>query len=213
MLLDKRIPVVYILRKIWLQSIFVCIVGFIVFGFKYQFNDLLPLMPIQIPAFLGTAISVILSFKLSQSYDRWWEARKVWGSIVNDSRNLVLQLQSFISNDGDIRKIALRQIAWCFSLGQSLRGLDPVEGLDRHVEADELGKISAHNNKPLAIMQLNALHLSSIRQRGDLDSYSHAHINSTIISLTNSMGMAERIKSTVFPVPTGSFFTCSSTCL
>jgi putative membrane protein len=200
MLLDKRIPVIYILRKIWLPSVLVCLVSLIVYALTHQFDDRIPLMPIQIPAFLGTAISVILSFKLSQSYDRWWEARKVWGSIVNDSRNLVLQIQSFLPGDGDIRKITRRQIAWCFCLGQSLRGLDAVEGLDRHLEADDLGKLAAHNNKPLAILQLNVRHLSLLRQRGDLDSYNHAHINSTIVSLTNSMGMAERIKSTVFPV-------------
>lgn len=53
-------------------------------------------MPLGIPAFLGTAISVLLSFKMSQSYGRWWEARKVWGGIVNDSRSLVIQLQSYL---------------------------------------------------------------------------------------------------------------------
>ena len=80
-------------------------------------------MPIAIPTFLGTAISVILSFKLSQSYDRWWEARKIWGSIFNESRNLILQLQSFVTagNEEEIKKITCCQIAWAFSLGQTLR--------------------------------------------------------------------------------------------
>ncbi|WP_316809380.1 bestrophin family ion channel [Pedobacter agri] len=72
-------------------------------------------MPLGIPAFLGTAISVILSFKLNQSYDRWWEARKIWGSIVGDSRTFVLQLQSFLytGNDDAILTLCFRYIAWC----------------------------------------------------------------------------------------------------
>ena len=48
-------------------------------------------IPIAIPAILGTAISLILGFRTNAAYDRWWEARKVWGAIVNDSRSLVRQ--------------------------------------------------------------------------------------------------------------------------
>ncbi|HYC85257.1 MAG TPA: bestrophin family ion channel [Chryseosolibacter sp.] len=201
MLLNKNIPVAYILKKIRLELVIVFIIGVVVYFLTHLAERVIPPMPIQIPAFLGTAISVILSFKLNQSYDRWWEARKIWGSIVNDSRNLVLQLQSFLSgSNDDIRKITLRQIAWCFSLGQSLRGQDPMARLEGHLTADELVPITEHNNKPLAILQLNAQHIADLRRDGKLDIFSHVQINSTMIGLTNSMGMAERIKSTVFPV-------------
>ncbi|HEY3404102.1 MAG TPA: bestrophin family ion channel [Ohtaekwangia sp.] len=130
MLLNKRIPFSYILRKVKAELIFVTFIGLVVHYGTSQFKSYIPPMPIAIPAFLGTAISVILSFKLNQSYDRWWEARKIWGSIVNDSRNLVLQLQGFLKpgNEKAIRTIAFRQIAWCFALGRSLRELEPVEG-------------------------------------------------------------------------------------
>lgn len=97
MLLNKKIPVHFILNKIKFEIVYVLIIATIVYYFTQKFKMLIPEMPISIPAFLGTAISVILSFKLNQSYDRWWEARKIWGSIVNDSRTFVLQLQSFVS--------------------------------------------------------------------------------------------------------------------
>ena len=130
MLLNKRIPATYILKKVWPDVLYTGIIGTIVSYLTHVFMEVLPAMPIAIPAFLGTAISVILSFKLNQSYDRWWEARKIWGAIVNDSRNFVLQLQSFIGNNGDdIRKMTLRQIGWCYSLGQTLRNLNAVENL------------------------------------------------------------------------------------
>lgn len=96
MLLNKRIPFPYSIRKIGLQSIFVCIIVVVVYALTILFKDVIPPMPIQIHAFLGTAISVILSFKLNQSYDRWWEAHKVWGSIVNDSTNLVAAIATTI---------------------------------------------------------------------------------------------------------------------
>ena len=201
MLLNKRIPISYILRKVRMELIFVTIIGVLAFGVTKVFESHLPEMPIAIPAFLGTAISVILSFKLNQSYDRWWEARKIWGSIVNDSRTLVLQLQSFLSedSDADIRQVALRQIGWCYSLGQSLRGLDPMERMGNYLEEAEAAAVAGHRNKPLAILHLNATHLAQLRRQNRLDTFHHVQLNSTLVSLTNSMGMAERIKSTVFP--------------
>ena len=201
MLLNRKIPASYILNKIKLEVLYVLIIGLLVNYLTAQFKDLIPEMPIAIPAFIGTAISVILSFKINQSYDRWWEARKIWGSIVNDSRTFVLQLQSFIPKEYkvQIKEIAYRHIAWCFSLGQSLRGLDATENLDKYISETDLDKIAKHNNKPLALLQLNALQITDLREGEGLELFSHVQINNTMVAFSNAMGMAERIKNTVFP--------------
>ena len=91
MLLDQGIKFNYVLKKIKVDIIIVAAVGLLTHFLTSKTIHLLPEMPLGIPAFLGTAISVLLSFKMNQSYDRWWEARKVWGAIVNDSRSLVVQ--------------------------------------------------------------------------------------------------------------------------
>ena len=201
MLLNKTIPARYILNKIKLEVLYVLIIGLLVNYLTAQYKNLIPEMPIAIPTFIGTAISVILSFKINQSYDRWWEARKIWGSIVNDSRSFVLQLQSFISNanNGEIKALAYRHIAWCYSLGQSLRGNNAVENLDRYISEKDLEAIKKHNNKPLALLQLNTLQIADLREKGQLELFSHIQINNTLVNFSNAMGMAERIKSTVFP--------------
>src|ERR1700712_767944 len=110
MLLTKAPSIFYILGKIKIEAFYTLVIALIVSYLIHQFHMLIPDMPINVPAFLGTAISVLLSFKLSQSYDRWWEARKVWGAIVNDSRTFTLQLQSFIApgNADVIRQLAFR---------------------------------------------------------------------------------------------------------
>lgn len=201
MLLNTSIPASYILAKIKLEVIYVLAIGVVVNYLTGMYRHLIPEMPIGIPAFIGTAISVILSFKINQSYDRWWEARKIWGSIVNDSRSLILQLQSFVDkkNYAEVKQIAYRHIAWCFSLGQSLRGLDATENLVKYIPQTDIDKITKHNNKPLALLQLNALQIAELREQGSLDIFSHVQINNTMVSFSNWMGMAERIKSTVFP--------------
>jgi putative membrane protein len=112
MLLNKHIPLAYIFNSIKLE-VFTFLIWLFTYYLTHTFASSSPGLPITIPTFIGTAISIILSFKLNQSYDRWWEARKVWGTIVNDSRTLVMQLQSFVNpvREKDIRTISFRQIA------------------------------------------------------------------------------------------------------
>lgn len=202
MLLDNRFPLGYMIKKVWLDLVIVILVGFFAQYFSERYDNLLPKIPLNIPIFLGTAISVLLSFKMNQSYDRWWEARKVWGSIVNDSRNLVIQLQTFLSREHHelIRTIAYRQIAWCYCLGRSLRGQPPLENLAEYLSKEDIEVLKKHNNKPLALVQLSAKDLQQLNEVGKLDSYKYVELNGTLCALVDYMGMAERINSTVFPV-------------
>lgn len=202
MLINKKIPIGYIFRKIRLQLLYVIIIGMIVKSIAIYFIDFIPEMPIAIPAFIGTAISVLLSFNLNQSYDRWWEARRIWGAIVNDSRSLVIQLQSFVSKDmkATVRQIALRHVAWCYSLGQNLRGLDPKENLEGLINAEDMLEMDVHSNKPLALLQRNALQIADLKKDGYLTEFYHVQLNTTLVRFSDAMGMAERIKNTVFPV-------------
>lgn len=201
MILNQRIPIKYILDKVKYDLAIVLLVGLLTNFLAIKFSAFLPEMPLTIPSFLGTAISILLSFKMNQSYDRWWEARKVWGAIVNDSRSLVIQLQSFLgdSEKANIKTIAYRQIAWCYSLGKSLRGLNPLEDTNHFVSPAEITLISTHANKPLAILQLNAKDIRDLRQSGTIDTFTQLQLDNTLTRLCDSMGKAERISGTVFP--------------
>ncbi|WP_344821803.1 bestrophin family protein [Rurimicrobium arvi] len=200
MLLNTHIPARYIFKKVRVEVMYVLIIGLLTNLATHLFRKYIPEMPIAIPAFIGTAISVLLSFKLNQSYDRWWEARKIWGSIVNESRSFVLQLQSFIKDDeASVRQLTLRQIAWNYALGNSLRGLDPMPGLERYLDENDMNHLRSQSNKPLAILQLNTLHLLRLRSEGRLELFAHVQINNTMVNFSNAMGMCERIKATVFP--------------
>ena len=202
MLLNKRIPVSYILNNVKYDLIIVLSVSLSALYVTDRYVELLPEMPLTIPAFIGTAISILLSFKLSQSYDRWWEARKIWGAIVNDSRSFVIQLQSLTSkgNEEKIKKMAFRQIAWCYSLGQSLRELNPTDNLDGLISEEDLIEIKKHKNKPLALLQLNASDIKQLKETNQLDIFSQLQLDNTLVRLCDAQGKAERIKTTVFPV-------------
>ncbi len=201
MLLNKQIPAKYIFNKVKYDMVYVLLVSLLVLGITERYKEMLPEMPLTIPAFIGTAISILLSFKLNQSYDRWWEARKVWGSIVNDSRSFVIQLQTLINkgNDEAIKKMAYRQMAWSYVLGQSLRGLNPVENMEKFISEEDLKKIGAHKNPALALISLNANDIKALKDQNQLDAFSQIQLDETLVRLCDSQGRSERIKSTVFP--------------
>ena len=201
MLLNKRIPISYLLINIRFAFVYVLIVSFSAHFLSKEHQDSLPDMPLAIPAFIGTAISVLLSFKMSQSYERWWEARKIWGSIVNDSRSLINQLQAFVANGNEdaIKKIGFRQIAWCYSLGQSLRAQNALDNISEFISADELNELKGHMNKPLRMLNLHGNDIKALKERNQMDVFAQVELNNTITRLCEAQGQAERIKSTVFP--------------
>ena len=201
MLLNKRLPLLFILNKIKLDLLYVLIIALIVDGISYFYGEYFPKMPRSIPAFMGTAISILLSFKLAQSYDRWWEARKIWGAIVNDSRTFVLQLQSFTKKkERAIRKLAHRQIAWCYFLAYSLRGVEIKTEIEEMLTQEELENIKHIDNKPLALLQLHSEDIAELRENEALSVFEHLQLDDTLVRFCASMGKAERINSTVFPV-------------
>ncbi|TGE08081.1 bestrophin family protein [Hymenobacter fodinae] len=205
MLLDTRLPVRYIFRDILPDIIRVFFISVIFQLLKQFLAQDIPLIPLQLPTVLGGSISLLLAFKISQSYDRWWEARKVWGAITNDSRTLVLQVRTFVADGAalpselSIQAITYRQIAWCYSLGQALRGLDPMHCLDEFLSEPELAYIQGHANKPLALLDLHANQIKQLYQREAINSFQQVQLDDTQVRLCDAMGRAERIKSTVFP--------------
>jgi putative membrane protein len=203
MLLDAKLPARFILRQI-LPDVAVLLLISVVFQvLKVFVGRYLPPIPLTLPAILGSSISLLLAFALSQSYDRWWEARKVWGAIVNDSRTLVLQVRSFVQRDhappGMLRALAYRQVAWCYGLGEVLRGQDPRASLARYLPAPELAYAERHANQPLALLALHTEQIQDLYEQGALNPFQQVQLDQTLVRLCDAMGRAERIKSTVFP--------------
>ncbi len=203
MLVDRVPPLKYIFSIIKYELLIVLLLTIAIHLIGEHITPYLPQIPLTIATFLGTAISVLLSFKMNQSYDRWWEARKIWGAIVNDSRSFVLQLQAFLTNPDikpQIKTLAYRQIAWNYALGRSLRGQDPLADCDDFLSDEDIKKIKKHNNKVLGILQQNVLQISELHQKGEISDFVHVQFNNIFIRFSDNMGMAERINNTAFPV-------------
>lgn len=205
MVIKKNIPIKYLFSKVRTEFylIIIYVIGFEVVDLSVDLAFLA--IPISLPTTLGTAISIILAFRVNQAYARWWEARKVWGEIVNESRTLVRQLLTLVRRDSKgrlhplIKDMAYRQIAWTYSLGQSLRGQDPLGSLEAFLSAEELAALQSQKNVPNALLLTQASSLALLYRTKHLTDYQLVQIDQTHSKLCNSMGKCERIKNTVFP--------------
>lgn len=190
MILNKKIPLGYIIWQVRWDAIFVGLFSSAIYLLDNYVVKLT--LPIQMPAFLETTISLVLAFKLNQSYDRWWEGRKIWGAIVNDSRSLVLQVLHFTGKDHGnlqkIKKITYRQIAWCYVLGKHLRKQDPITKLDEFISQEERDFLSTKQNIPLEIMNLNMSETAALRKDGQINDFQNIQIYNSFVRLCASMG-------------------------
>ncbi len=200
MLLDKRIPILPFIKIIKVDLIIIAVFAFTV-GVLDQYSFLKEIsIPLPVTAIIGTTLALLLAFRISQSYGRWWEARIIWGAIVNDSRTLVRQVISFHKNSDEsdhevINNFAYRQIHWCHTLCQGLRKLpyskEVYDYLTTHsIKAD---------NIPNALLSIHSGEIKKALVEGKINQYQQIQLDETILRLCASMGMCERIKNTVFP--------------
>lgn len=199
MILENRVPLSYWFKIIKWDMLIVTIFSTIVFILSNYLKGLN--ISVSIGAFLGTAISLLLSFKLAQSYDRWWEARKIWGAIVNDSRTLVVQLKNF-TEPGEkdaVTKMGMRQIAWCYSLGEALRKLDSLGVTQTHISNEEFEQLKESQNRPLTLLDMQTRDVLQLHKDKKINDFQQVQIDQTLVNLCASMGKAERIKNTYFP--------------
>lgn len=200
MIINRKIPIQFLLNEIKRPLLIVALLGVLLGVIPQYFPDFLPELPIGIATTLGIAISILLSYKINQSYNRWWEARTIWGAIINDSRSLVLQLQLFLDADNALlHKIAHYQIAWCYALNDTLRKQDVLGRLENRVSKEDWDKLKEQSNIPLAISQLQIAAVKELYKSKKLDVFARVQIDNTLTRLIDSMGKCERIKNTVFP--------------
>ena len=167
----------------------------------------LPAIPLSI---FGGAIGVIAGFRNTSAYARWWEARIVWGSIVNHSRSFAREVLSMIRvpEAGQVterevaeiqRKLVLLQVAYVTALRDHLRGAAPWRDLAGLLPDDEIHRLKTQSNVPLAIQQTMAALVAHCYQIGCIDNMRWVSLDRTLSSLMDCQGASERLKNTPLP--------------
>jgi len=145
---------------------------------------------------LGFVISLLLVFRTNTAYDRWWEGRRLLGSLVNNSRNLAMKLNSLLpEEDTENRKFyRLIIIEYAFAVKRHLRGNQQNSEIFTSIYAvsDKLHKPNYLAN--LLFKRINELYVNKIISGEQL-----LFLNNEISSLTDICGACERIKTTPIP--------------
>ena len=206
MLLKKNIPFKYIFGKIKYELIGLTLYAVAITLIFEVYHVYSLSIPIAVPSLMITVVSLLLAFRSNQAYDRWWEARTIWGAVVNDSRSWARQISTFIQENipGDEvyffkSEMIRRQIAWCASLNHSLRGKDGAESLDKYIGRSDMQQIKGYNNAPMALLLIQGHNLQLAYQNGWINQFQQVELDNTLTRFSNAMGACERIKKTVFP--------------
>jgi len=150
-----------------------------------------------IHSLLGFVISLLLVFRTNTAYDRWWEGRKLWGALVNNSRNLALKLAAMLpaSNTAsrEFFRIMIPNFAFC--LKNHLRNKYIVEELQLPAGI----QLQADKHVPNQVAGLIMAHVHELYRQGQLSGEQLITINAELQSFTDISGACERIRNTPIP--------------
>jgi len=151
---------------------------------------------------LGFAISMLLVFRTNTAYERWWEGRKLWGSLVNNTRNLSMKLNQLIPADlSDDRRIFRELIpAFALALHNHLRRISTqTELFESYARNPELEYLNPEKHIPNQIASAIYQRVSILEAKGILSPINTLFLNSELQSLSEICGACERIKNTPIP--------------
>ncbi len=155
---------------------------------------------------LGFAISILLVFRTNTAYDRWWEGRKLWGSLVNNSRNLALKLNVMLDfDDTDDRLFFQKSIPlYATALKEHLQSEGTRFMLDEKAHP-ELKEIDTQKHIPNQIAKLMMQRVNGLYRRQKLTGDELIILNGELSSFTDICGACERIKNTPIPYSYSAF--------
>jgi len=151
---------------------------------------------------LGFAISMLLVFRTNTAYDRWWEGRKLWGSLVNNSRNLAMKLNTVIPADDKWQRSFFRKIipAYAFALHHHLRKEQTRLELfadDEHKHVFQQIDTTKHVPNQTALLMYQ--HIQTLYREDKISGEQLLYLNAELQSFTDICGACERIKNTPIP--------------
>ncbi|MBA4850087.1 bestrophin family protein [Emticicia sp. BO119] len=202
----------------------ITIISTIIYEYLGQKWIAIPWVPI---ALVGTAAAFIVGFKNTQTYNRSWEARQIWGAIVNSSRGWGILVKDFVKNDSTEnihQQLLYRHISWLTALRYQLRESRNWENtnkvynreyaryfvipekvnnmedeLNKLLSQEECAYVLSKKNRATHIISLQSKHLRELKEKGLIEPLNYIELENMLVNLYEQQGKCERIKN--FPYP------------
>lgn len=157
-------------------------------------------VPTTVHTLIGVALGLLLVFRTNASYERFWEGRRMWGGIVNESRNLARGTSAFLRpQPALLEQIILWAAAFPYAAMHSLRGASGLGPVAERLPQREVAETLAAQHVPSAV----ALRISSLlveaRTAGHISDYVMVTIDNNVQLLIDYLGACERIQKTPLP--------------
>lgn len=199
MLVKKNLSFYQVLSYTWkidISMIFFCSLVYVI----DQYIFIKTVLPIAYPSLMGTAIAFFIGFNNNQAYGRWWEARIIWGGLVNDSRSWARSLIAYSSNHVLAERMIRRHLAFLYTLSTSLRRDEVDTSYAEYLTPCELSSLEPKYNRANQILQHQATDLHELHQSGAIGEFVFANLNTLLQNFCDGMGKSERINNTVYPI-------------
>lgn len=155
---------------------------------------------------LGFVISMLLVFRTNTAYDRWWEGRKLWGALVNNSRNLAIKLSAMLPAEADEHRTFFRKIipAYAYALKKHLgHETTRLALFDNDAQLEQ--QINTDKHVPNQIAAMLFKRVQQLYQEGKITGDQLIVLNGELLSFTDICGACERIKNTPIPYSYSAF--------
>ncbi|POZ63890.1 bestrophin family protein [Chromobacterium alticapitis] len=190
-----------VLPRVWPRLLIVFCVALLAAALRHWWLQSLHDSSLSIPAFtlLGVSLAIFLGFRNSVSYDRFWEARKLWGGLSIASRSLTRQILAALGDDADSRRFINNLCAFSYALKGQLRGEDVAGHLRRLLPPDELNRVLAGRFRPALILAWLGREAQRLQREGRLSELQWHALDRNLNTLSEILGGCERIASTPMP--------------
>ena len=157
-------------------------------------------IPTTIHTLVGFALGTLLVFRTNTSYDRFWEGRKLWGGIVNESRNLARLVTVLFKDDPQlVRSTLYWTMAWPHAAMHGLRGGVSLGPGAIHLPEEEVEAAKASNHVAVHVAGQITTKLAEGREKGLISDVMFGYLDSNVQLLIDYIGGCERIKKTPLP--------------
>lgn len=150
---------------------------------------------------LGFVISLLLAYRTNTAYDRWWEGRKMWGGLVNSSRNLAIKFSAILTDEKD--KAFFRKMipGYASILHKHLKDSDTAKQLFDDVDLE----IDHHKHRPNQVAQILFQKVNDLYVSKKITGNQLIILNNELQTFTDICGACERIKNTPIPYSYSAF--------
>lgn len=207
MIIKSNFNPIKVIKYVKTEMFFALLVSTVIYFYSRSYVGLTGI-PFSVSAILGSALAIFIAFRNNTSYSRWWEARTLWGGIINATRVLARLIITFTNSHAHQpgfnpkgseqfkKEMVYLLIAWVHALRLQLRNHNNWDELRTLMSDHDFQQMKSSVNKPNQIHLISGSKIYEAMANGTLGGFDSFQMEGQLLALANYQGGCERIKNT-----------------